>query len=138
MQPDQELVDGWHTARQAGGWPGAGRVVGQIPVCWDPDRDAAIARAHDQFRWFAGGWAVNADLPTPAGFAGATQFVRPEDVAESIPCGPDLDAIVEAVRPFWEGGFSDIALIQIGGESQELFLKEAAEPLLEALRTASS
>jgi hypothetical protein len=59
-------------------------------------------------------------------------------VAESIPCGPDLDAIVEAVRPFWEGGFSDIALIQIGGESQELFLKEAAEPLLEALRTASS
>jgi G6PDH family F420-dependent oxidoreductase len=138
VQPDQELVVGWHTARQAGGWPGAGRVVGQVPVCWDPDRDAAIARAHDQFRWFAGGWAVNADLPTPAGFAGATQFVRPEDVAESIPCGPDLDAIVEAVRPFWEGGFSDIALIQIGGESQELFLKEAAEPLLEALRTASS
>jgi Luciferase-like monooxygenase len=31
-------------------------------------------------------------------FAGATQYVRPEDVAESIPCGPDLDAIVEAVR----------------------------------------
>jgi hypothetical protein len=107
-------------------------------VCWDPDRDAAIARAHDQFRWFAGGWGVNADLPTPAGFAGATQFVRPEDVAESIPCGPDLDAIVDAVRPFWEGGFSDIALIQIGGESQELFLKEAAEPLLEALRAASA
>ena len=103
VQPDQELVDGWHTARQAGGWPGAGRVVGQIPVCWDPDRDAAIARAHDQFRWFAGGWAVNADLPTPAGFAGATQFVRPEDVAESIPCGPDLDAIVEAVRPLLGG-----------------------------------
>ena len=56
-------------------------------------RDAAIARAHDQFRWFAGGWAVNADLPTPAGFTGASQFVRPEDVAEQIPCGPDLDAI---------------------------------------------
>ena len=27
-------------------------------------------RAHEQFRWFAGGWKVNADLPTPAGFAG--------------------------------------------------------------------
>jgi hypothetical protein len=24
--------------------------------------------------------------------------VRPEDVAESIPCGPDLDAIVESVH----------------------------------------
>ncbi|OBK26048.1 LLM class F420-dependent oxidoreductase [Mycobacterium asiaticum] len=138
VEPDKELVDAWHAARQVGGWPGAGRVIGQIPICWDPDRDAAIARAHDQFRWFAGGWTVNADLPTPAGFAGATQFVRPEDVADSIPCGPDLDAIVEAVRPFWEAGFSDIALIQIGGQSQEQFLKEAAEPLLEALRAAAN
>ena len=68
------------------------RKIGQIPICWGPDREAAIDRAHDQFRWFAGGWAVNADLPTPAGFAGASQFVRPEDVAEQIPCGPDLDA----------------------------------------------
>ncbi|OBJ56759.1 LLM class F420-dependent oxidoreductase [Mycobacterium sp. 1423905.2] len=138
VEPDKELVDAWHIARQSGGWPGAGRVIGQIPVCWDPDRDAAIERAHDQFRWFAGGWSVNADLPTPAGFAGATQFVRPEDVAESIPCGPDLDAIVEGVRPFWEAGFTDIALIQIGGQTQQQFLEQAAEPLLEKLRAAAS
>jgi hypothetical protein len=32
----------------------------------------------DQLRRFGGGWAVNADLPTPAGFDGATQFVRRE------------------------------------------------------------
>ncbi|MFP1153204.1 LLM class F420-dependent oxidoreductase [Mycobacterium sherrisii] len=137
VQPDKDLVDSWHAARQAANGTEGGRVVGQIPVCWDPDRGAAIERAHDQFRWFGGGWAVNADLPTPAGFAGATQFVRPEDVAESIPCGPDLDAIVEAVRPYWEAGFTDIALIQIGGQTQELFFKEAAEPLLSALRAAA-
>ncbi|OBG76151.1 LLM class F420-dependent oxidoreductase [Mycobacterium sp. E3305] len=137
VEPDGELVDAWHAARQAANLAGGGRVVGQIPVCWDPDRDTAIERAHDQFRWFAGGWKVNADLPTPAGFAGATQFVRPEDVAESIPCGPDLDAIVEAVRPYWEAGFTDVALVQVGGESQDLFLKEAAEPLLAALRDAA-
>jgi G6PDH family F420-dependent oxidoreductase len=138
VEPDKELVDAWHAARQAANGINGGRVVGQIPVSWDPDRDTAIKRAHDQFRWFAGGWKVNADLPTPAGFAGATQFVRPEDVADSIPCGPDLDAIVEAVRPYWEAGFTDVALVQIGGETQERFLKEAAEPLLEALRDASS
>jgi G6PDH family F420-dependent oxidoreductase len=137
VQPDKDLVDAWHGARQVANGAEGGRVVGQVPVCWDPDRDAAIDRAHDQFRWF-GGWAVNADLPTPAGFAGATQFVRPEDVAESIPCGPDLDAIVEAVCPYWEAGFTDVALVQIGGETQDLFLAEAADPLLEALREASS
>ncbi|BBZ46967.1 LLM class F420-dependent oxidoreductase [Mycobacterium parmense] len=138
VEPDKELVDAWHAARQVANDGQAGRVVGQIPVSWDPDRDAAMQRAHDQFRWFAGGWKVNADLPTPAGFAGATQFVRPEDVAETIPCGPDLDAIVEAVRPYWEAGFTDIALVQIGGQTQERFLKEAAEPLLEALRSAAN
>ncbi len=137
VEPDRELVDAWHAARQVANGAHAGRVVGQIPVSWDPDRDAAIERAHDQFRWFAGGWKVNADLPTPAGFAGATQFVRPEDVAESIPCGPDLDAIVDAIRPYWEAGFTDVALVQIGGDTQERFLKEAAEPLLDALRDAS-
>jgi G6PDH family F420-dependent oxidoreductase len=137
IQPDADLVRDWHSALQGNGVAGGGRVVGQIPICWDPDRDAAVERAHDQFRWFGGGWRVNADLPTPAGFAGATQFVRAEDVAESIPCGPDLDGIVDAVRPYWEAGFTHIAVLQVGGESQDLFLKEAAEPLLAALRAAA-
>ncbi|MDX1885917.1 LLM class F420-dependent oxidoreductase [Mycolicibacterium sp. 120270] len=137
VQPNKDLVDSWHEARRATGLPGDVRVIGQIPICWDPDRDTAIERAHDQFRWFAGGWAVNSDLPTTAGFEGATQFVRPADVAESIPCGPDLGAIVDAVSKYWEAGFTDIALIQVGGDAQDIFFKEAAEPLLEQLRAAS-
>ena len=138
VEPNKDLVDAWHDARRATGLPGDVRVVGQIPICWDPDKDAAIQRAHDQFRWFGGGWAVNADLPTTAGFEGATQFVQHEHVAESIPCGPDLDAIVDAVREYWEAGFTDIALVQIGDHNQDLFLKEAAGALLEKLRTESN
>ena len=80
----------------------------------------------------------NADLPTTAGFAGATQFVRPEDTAEAIPCGPDLDAIVDAVGEYWNAGFTDITLMQVGDGAQDEFLKEAAAPLLEKLRDASS
>lgn len=137
VEPDKDLVDSWHEARRATGLPSEVRVVGQIPICWDTDRDEAVRRAHDQFRWFSGGWAVNSDLPTTAGFDGATQYVRPEDVAESIPCGPDLDAIVDAVGEYWEAGFTDIALVQIGGEAQESFLKEAAAPLLDKLRAAA-
>ncbi|NUT99450.1 MAG: LLM class F420-dependent oxidoreductase, partial [Saccharothrix sp.] len=86
------------------------------------------------FRWFAGGWKVNSELPGPAGFAGATQFVRPSDVAEQIPCGPDVGPIVEAVRGFQEAGFTDLALVQIGGENQEEFLEFAESDLLPALR----
>ena len=63
--------------------------------------------------------------------------MRPEDVAEQIPCGPDLDAIVEAVKPFWEAGFTDVALVQVGDEGQSEFLEQAAGPLLEKLRAAA-
>ena len=138
VEPREDLVRAWNAVDGATpiGTDGT-RAIGQIPICWDPDEDAAIERAHDQFRWFAGGWAVNADLPTTAGFAGATQFVRPEDVAENIPCGPDLDAIVEAVSDFWEAGFTDVALVQVGGDSCDRFLDEAAQPLLEKLRSAA-
>ncbi|GAB3920162.1 hypothetical protein GCM10027613_25810 [Microlunatus endophyticus] len=131
VQPDAEVVSSWDRVHD-----GASRKIGQLPICWDPDRNAAIARAHDQFRWFGGGWGVNADLPTPAGFAAASQFVRPDDVAESIPCGPDLDAVVEAVRPYQEAAFTDLALIQAGDQGQQEFLDQAAEPLLQKLRDA--
>jgi G6PDH family F420-dependent oxidoreductase len=112
---------------------GPSRVIGQVPICWGPDKEAAIAQAHDQFRWFGGGWAVNADLPTPAGFAGASQFVRPEDVADAIACGPDLDELAESARAFLDAGFTDICFVQVGDEGQDRFLAEAARPLLERL-----
>ncbi|WP_053914785.1 LLM class F420-dependent oxidoreductase [Streptomyces sp. TP-A0875] len=116
---------------------GTGRPrVGQLPVCYDPDREAAIARAHDQFRWFGSGWKVNAELPHPDAFAAATRFVTPEDVAASIPCGDDPAAFVEAVRPYAEAGFTEIALVQIGGESQPAFLDWSRTTLLPAVRAA--
>ena len=139
VEPSSDFLDTWNAVEGAPkvGKDGPGRAIGQVPICWDRDKDAAVARAHDQFRWFAGGWAVNADLPTTAGFAGATQFVRPEDVAENIPCGPDLDSIVDTVSAFWENGYTDVALVQVGDEAMDEFLSEAAEPLLDKLREAS-
>jgi G6PDH family F420-dependent oxidoreductase len=129
VEPKRGLVDSWDAAH-----PGESRKVGQLPVCWGPDKDTAVRRAHEQFRWFAGGWKVNAELPGPAGFAGATQFVRPDDVAENIPCGPDVEAIVAAVREFEDAGFTDVAVVQIGDEGQEDFLELAEKELLPALR----
>lgn len=137
VEPDGQAIDTWNGVDGAPRIGEQARAIGQIPVCWDPDEEAAVRRAHEQFRWFAGGWSVNADLPTTAGFAAATQFVRPEDVAESIPCGPDLDKIVEQVSSYWKNGFTDIAIVQIGGDHQDRFLDEAAGPLLEKLRSAA-
>ncbi|NKY09534.1 TIGR03557 family F420-dependent LLM class oxidoreductase [Cellulomonas hominis] len=136
-EPEADLIAGWDRARAEAGDLPRSRKIGQIPISWDPDADAAKQRAHEQFRWFAGGWHVNADLPTTEAFAAASQYVRPEDVAGTIPCGPDLDAVVEAVSAYWEAGFTDIALVQVGDAAQQRFLDEAAGPLLEKLRAAA-
>ena len=141
VEPDADLVRRWDEARE-GLEPtikviGPSRKIGQIPISWAPDRGEAVARAHEQFRWFGGGWKVNADLPTTESFDAATQFVRPEDVAEAIPCGPDLDAVVEAASAYWEAGFTDVAVVQVGDALQQRFLDEAAGPLLERLREAA-
>ncbi|MEV8061085.1 LLM class F420-dependent oxidoreductase [Streptomyces antimycoticus] len=128
-EPKPELVGDF----ERNGGSGKPRI-GQIPVCYDPDRDAAIARAHDQFRWFGSGWKVNSELPGPASFAGATQFVRPADVAASIPCGDDVEEFTELIRPFADAGFTDVALVQIGGDHQRPFLDWAEKRLLPALR----
>ncbi len=133
VEPKAELTTRWEQAID----DRASRKIGQIPISWDRDKDTAVRRAHEQFRWFGGGWAVNADLPTTAGFAGASQFVRPEDVADSIPCGADVGPIVEAVSDYWEAGFTDIALVQVGGDAQEDFLDFAERDLLPALRESS-
>ncbi|WP_318205177.1 LLM class F420-dependent oxidoreductase [Streptomyces sp. SCL15-4] len=110
--------------------------VGQLPVSYDPDRDTAVKRAHSQFRWFGLGWKVNAELPHPDAFEAATQFVTEDDVASAIPCGDDPDAFVEAVRPYVEAGFGEVALVQIGGDAQREFLDWSSKTLLPALREA--
>ncbi len=132
VEPKAGLCQSWDGVARS-----ESRKIGQVPICWDRDRDAAVTRAHRQFRWFGGGWKVNAELPGTSAFAGATQFVREEDVAASIPCGPDVSAIVAAVSAFWEAGFTDVALIQIGADTQDEFLPFARAELLPALREAS-
>jgi G6PDH family F420-dependent oxidoreductase len=128
-EPEPELIEAFDRS----GGRGKPRV-GQLPVCYDPDREAAVARAHEQFRWALGGWPVNAELPGPSGFEGATRYVTPEDTAGAIPCGDDVDTFMEAVRPYVEAGFTEIALVQVGGDQQLPFIAWAEKTLLPALR----
>jgi G6PDH family F420-dependent oxidoreductase len=130
VEPKAELGEMFDAA----GGSGKARV-GQIALAYDPDRETAVQRAHDQFRWFGLGWKVNADLPNPESFEAATQFVTPEQVGEAISCGPDLEEHVEAIRPFIEAGFTEVALVQIGADEQEAFIRWARDELLTALES---
>ncbi|MFL5840600.1 MAG: TIGR03557 family F420-dependent LLM class oxidoreductase [Thermoleophilaceae bacterium] len=128
-EPKRELVEMFESAG------GTGKAkVGQIAVAYDANRDAAVQRAHEQFRWFGLGWKVNTDLPGPSSFAAATQFVTPQQVSDQLPCGPDVEEHVQKIKPFVDAGFTEIALVQIGADQQESFTGWAERELLPALR----
>jgi G6PDH family F420-dependent oxidoreductase len=117
------------------GGPGRGRPrYGQAAICWGPDEQACRKTALEQWRWSALGWPVMAELPNPAAFEAASQFVREEDIAEKVPCGPDLDKHVAAVKQFLDAGFTHVAVVQVGGDRQGEFLDWAQRELLPALR----
>jgi len=114
---------------------GAGKPrVGLVALAYDEDRERAVRRAHEQFRWAGLGWKVNADLPNPDAFEGATKTVTPAQVAEWIACGPDVAEHVAKIRAFLDAGFDEIALLQIGADQQEQFTGWAERELLPALR----
>jgi G6PDH family F420-dependent oxidoreductase len=128
VEPDASLIEMF---AEAGG---EGKpAVGQIPVSWGPDEAERKRLAREQFSWAAAGWKVMAELPNPVNFAAYTQFVREDDMAEMIPCGPGTDAIVESVGQFVEAGFTHVALVQVG-DAQEEFCAFYEEELGAALK----
>ncbi len=128
-EPKRELVEAFDAAG------GAGRPrYGQVAVCYGPDEAECRKIAHQQFRWFGLGWPVNSELPNPKAFELASAAVTEEQVAQSIPCGPDVERHVAAVRRFLDAGFTHVALVQVGGDTQARFLDFAEKELLPALR----
>jgi G6PDH family F420-dependent oxidoreductase len=132
VQPDAELGEQFDAAG------GAGKPrVGQVGLSYDPDPTTARKRALEQFRWFTGGWKVMSELPSPTSFAAASQLVREDDIVAQVPCGPDVEAHVAGVRKFVDAGFDEVAVVQIGGDAQDMFFDWAADELLPALRAAT-
>ena len=132
VEPGGSLA-GWWDAASGTGRPA--RKIGPMPICWGPDRDECIRRAHEQFRWFGGGWKVNAELPGTTGFARRHQLRPARGRGQLDPRGDSVDAVAEAAEAFFKAGFTDLALVQIGGTDPEQARFFAAAPeLITALK----
>jgi G6PDH family F420-dependent oxidoreductase len=127
VEPRPELIEQFEAA---GGVDGP--RYAQAAVCYGPDEAECRRVAHDQFRWLGLGWPVLAELPNQRSFERASAAVTEEQVAATIPCGPDLDRHVAAVRRFVDAGFTHVALVQIGGALQGQFLDFCEKELLPA------
>jgi coenzyme F420-dependent glucose-6-phosphate dehydrogenase len=70
-------------------------------------------------------WASRAsstqDLPTPQHFEQAIQMVTEDDMAATVPCGPDVGRHVEMVQTFADAGFTHVYLQQVGPDQDGFF-----------------
>jgi G6PDH family F420-dependent oxidoreductase len=132
-QPDAELIKAF---RENGG-EGKPMQAG-YKVCWSADKAAAVTTAHSLWANEALPGELAQVLSSPAHFEQASELVTEDMVAESITCGDDVQAHVEAFRPFAAAGFDDIHISQVGAArsatNAEGFFEFYAEQVLPRLR----
>jgi coenzyme F420-dependent glucose-6-phosphate dehydrogenase len=87
---------------------------GQLTVCWADSETEAIQTAHEIWPTGALSGRFKMELPRPSHFEEATRTVRPEDVARSIPCGPDPERHLSAIAEYVKAGFDHVYVHQVG------------------------
>jgi G6PDH family F420-dependent oxidoreductase len=115
VTPDAELVDRY---RRQGG---TGPVIGALKVCWDKDETRARKTALQLWPTEALEGQLAQELALPSHFASAAAYVTEEMVADALPCGPDPERHVEAIKKYLDVGFDEIYINQIGSEQEGFF-----------------
>jgi G6PDH family F420-dependent oxidoreductase len=126
VEPDAETVERFRSATD-----GDRLVAGGMKACWGPDESEARATAYRLWPNEQLPGELAQILPTPAHFEQASQLVSEQAVAESVPCGPDLEAHLEAIRAYERAGFDELYIQQIGPEQRGFFDFYAREVLPE-------
>jgi G6PDH family F420-dependent oxidoreductase len=114
--PDKESVDRF---RNGGG--GDKVVQGGTKVCFGPDEQECVKTVHRLWPNEALPGELAQVLPQPAHFEQACELVTEEMIAESVPCGPDVDKLVEELQSFADAGFDELYVQQIGPRQREFF-----------------
>src|SRR5688500_8317106 len=92
VEAEPSLVRDWKSA----GGQGARYI--ELSFAYADSDEQGLELAHKYSRFGALGWEVLAELPGVAAFEGATKYIKPEDLKDSIPHGPDLEPYVAEVK----------------------------------------
>ncbi|MPY85559.1 MAG: TIGR03557 family F420-dependent LLM class oxidoreductase [Actinophytocola sp.] len=128
VMPDAELIT---TFRDSGG--GDKPVQGGLKVCQADTEAEGVATAHRLWASEQLPGELGQTLPRPADFEHATSLVTEDMVRENVPCGPDLDKQIAAVKEFVDAGADEVFVQQIGPE-QHAFFQSWEQEVLPALR----
>lgn len=121
--PDTETVE----AFKANG--GKDPIIGQLTVCWgkDEDEQAEIARHYWANAAIPG--QLGQELAIPTYFEQAAELVTNDKIKEAMPCGPDVDRIIDEIDAFTKAGFTHVYVHQVGPD-QRAFIEMAKTKLV--------
>ena len=108
-------------------------VQGGLKVCWDRDEEKARKTVHRLWPNEALPGELAQVLPTPEHFEQASELVTEEMVTADVPCGPDVERHVEAIKAYEDAGFDELFVNQIGPE-QDAFFEAYRERVLPRVR----
>jgi len=114
--PNAELLN---TFREAGGQNRPAQAG--FKVCHAATEEEGVATAHRLWPNMQLPGELSQILPTPRHFEQASELVTKEMMAGTLPCGPDPERYVEAMRPYLDAGFDELYVQQIGPRQDEFF-----------------
>jgi G6PDH family F420-dependent oxidoreductase len=123
-KPDPELIERYRSAGGAGKPVQAG-----AKACYGRDEAEARRTAHRLWPNEGLPGELAQILPTPKHFEQAVELVTEEMVAETVPCGPDLEAQIASLEEYADAGADELYVQQIGGGDEEFFDVYAREVL---------
>ncbi len=114
--PQKKLIQTF----QASG--GTGKThIGQFTVCWAQDEKQARRTAFDWWREAALKGELSQELPLPKSFEAACELATEDQVAQEIVCGPDPQRHLDKIQKFFDAGFNEVYVHQVGPDQEGFF-----------------
>jgi len=115
VAPDKQMLATYR--RRAGRKP----TYGQLTVCWAKSEREARRIAHKWWPQTGLGSGLSWEVKTPALFEAACEGLTPAQVTADMPCGPDRQPYLRAIRQYDSAGYDYIYLHQVGPDQQGFF-----------------
>jgi G6PDH family F420-dependent oxidoreductase len=112
VQPDADLLKRY---RDGGG---KGITQGGTKICWAESADDAAKTAYRLWGFEAVGGQSAQDLPSWVEFEQLAEASSPEQIADSVPCGPDPGRAADAVQKYVDAGFDEVYISQMGPDQE--------------------
>jgi coenzyme F420-dependent glucose-6-phosphate dehydrogenase len=116
VAPDKEVVQGY----EAAGGRGKPKYC-EVQVCYHESEAEARKIATEWWPNGAMGGQLGQDLALPSHYEAVAELVREDDIAKSVPCGPNPEKHIASISKYLDAGYDHVTVHQIGPDQNGFF-----------------